>query len=121
MPESILIYNYYIDTVLNKYQDAYLQDYYQMTISYEEGQTISFCEKDDIICEEDFSYRKGITIDHPFVIWLLENAFLLNQYFQRQFQQIVDCLRRYSGENMVQECNHIRQQLMSLSEHHGVA
>ncbi|MDE6724913.1 MAG: hypothetical protein K2J79_04840, partial [Ruminiclostridium sp.] len=139
------MYNYHDTVVLNKYQDAYLQDTYQMTISYEEGQTISFSEKDEIgaecvldlfppmrfckaasdrsrqfICDKNSSYRKGITIDHPFVIWLLENAFLLNQFFRRQFQQIVDCLLDSSGEDMVQECNYIRQQLMSLPEHHGV-
>nr|MDE6568043.1 hypothetical protein [Lachnospiraceae bacterium] len=147
--EADRVYSYIYDdndnVVLNKYQDAYLQDYYQMTISYEEGQTISFCEKEEIetesvldlfppmlfckaasdrsrqfICDDNSSYRKGITIDHPFVIWLLENAFLLNQFFQRQFQQIVGCLLDTFGEDMVQVCNHIRQQLMSLPEHHGV-
>lgn len=141
----LFIYDYNNNTILKKYQDAYLQDYYDMTISYEEGQTISFSEKDEIesqsvlnlfppmrfckaasdksrqyICSEEVFCRKGITIDHPFVIWLLENAFLLNQFFRRQFQQIVDCLLDSSGEDMVQECNHIRQQLMSLPEHHGV-
>lgn len=139
------IYNRDDKAILNKYQDSYLQDNYQMMINYEEGQTISFYEKEEIetesvldlfppmlfckaasdrsrqfICDENSSYRKGITIDHPFVIWLLENAFLLNQFFQRQFQQIVDCLLDSSGEDMVHECNHIRQQLMSLPESHGV-
>lgn len=139
------MYDYSDYSVLDKYQDAYFQDYYQMTINYEEDQTISFCKKDAVeaesildifpplmfceaasersrqfICAEDSSYRKGITRNHPFVIWLLENAFLLNQYFQRQFQQIVDCLCYSDGEDMIQTCNHIRQQLMSLPEHHGV-
>lgn len=143
------VYSYIYDNndniVLNKYQDAYLQDRYQMTISYEEGQTISFYEKEEIetesaldffppmlfckaasdrsrqfVCDEDYTCRKGVTIDHPFMTWLLENSFALNQYFKRQFQQIVDCLYYYSGEYMVQECNRIRQQLMSLPEFHGV-
>ncbi len=137
--------DYIKNSTLNKYQDAYLQDNYQMTINYEEGQKISFCEKDEIemesvldmfppmlfckaasdrsrqfICVEEPSCRKGITIDHPFAIWLLDNAFLLNQYFHRQFYQIVDCLFDSSGEDIMRTCNHIRQQLMSLPEYHGV-
>lgn len=131
--------------ILNEYQDAYLQDYYQMVINYEEGQRISFCEKEEVetesvldlfppmrfckaasardcqyICCEDASLRKGITIDHPFVKWLFDNAVLLNQYYQRQFQQIIDCLCNCSGESVIQECSHIRQQLMNLADRHGV-
>ena len=131
--------------ILNRYWNAYFQDYYHMTINYEEGQSISFCEKSgtetesildlfppmlfcksandrsrQYICAEDSLWRKGITIDHPFVKWLLENAFLLNQYYQRQFRQIVDCLCSESGKHILNECNNIRQQLMKLPEHHGV-
>lgn len=59
-------------------------------------------------------------MDHPFVTWLLENCFLLNQYYQRQFRQIVDCLCDDLAEDIILKCNQIRQQLMSLPEHHGV-
>lgn len=132
-------------TILNRYQDAYLQDHYQMVINYEEGQTISFQEKDagkaeeglDLfppmrfckaasdksrryLCGKYSTQRKGITIDHPFMIWLLENSFLLNQYYQRQFRQMIDCLGNDSAEDIIRQCNQIRQQLMSLPEHHGV-
>ncbi len=117
----------YSDTIiLNSYWNAYFQDYYHMTINYEEGQSISFCEKSETetesaldlfpsmlyckaandrsrqyICADDRFWRKGITVDHPFVKWLLENAFLLNQYYQRQFQQIVDCLCNESGKHIL--------------------
>lgn len=139
------LYDYSDYTILNRYQDAYLQDHYMLVINYEEGQTISFCERDpgkaegvldlfppmrfcraasdksrQYICSKDSSWRKGITIDHPFVTWLLENGFLLNQYYQRQFRQIVDCLCDDSAEDIILKCNQIRQQLMSLPEHHGV-
>lgn len=139
------IYKHEKYKILNQYQDAYLQDYYQMTINYQEGQTISFCEKEEAeeesvldllppmlfckaandrnrqyICCEGSSLRKGITIDHPFVKWLLDNAILLNQYYQRQFQQIIDCLCNASGESIMKECNHIRLQLMGLPNRHGV-
>lgn len=138
--------SYYSDyAILNWYQDAYLEDCFDMTINYEEGQTISFCEKDVIevdnvrdllppmmfckaasdmsrryICSAETQYRKGITIDHPFVIWFMDNALLLNKYFQRQFRQIVECLYYSPAEQIVQECDFIRQQLMGLPERHGV-
>ncbi len=155
LKESLLTINadgqyYYVysdrnNTILNWYWDAYFQDYYHMTVNYEEGQSISFCEKTEAekesvldlfppmlfckaandrsrqyICADFVPWRKGITIDHPFVKWLLENAVLLNQYYQRQFQQIIDCLCNRSREYILQECNNIRQQLMKLPEHHGV-
>ena len=72
------------------------------------------------ICFEDPVGRKGITLDHPFIVWLLDNAILLNQYYQRQFRQMVDGLLHSSAESIVREFNQIRQQLMSLPEHHGV-
>lgn len=133
------------NAILNRYQDAYLQDHYQMVINYEEGQTISFREKDSgkvedgldlfppmrfckaasdksrqYLCYKNSSWRKGITVDHSFMIWLLENGLLLNQYYQRQFRQIIDCLGGDYAEDIIRQCNEIRQQLMSLPEHHGV-
>ena len=109
------------------------------------GQTISFFEKKDnvldgdldlfppmrfckavnarnrkYICCEDPFYRKGITQDHPFVIWLIKNAFLLNKYYQRQFRQMVDCIRYDEATEIISEINTICQQLIRLPEHHGV-
>lgn len=39
--------------LLNLYQDAYLQEHYQMEINYETGQTISFFEKKDNVLDGD--------------------------------------------------------------------
>lgn len=47
------IYGNNNNAVLNKYQDAYLQDYYQMTISYEDGQTIPQLSMDDFWVTDD--------------------------------------------------------------------
>ena len=116
-----------------------------MKINYEKGQVISFFKKkknepDEIfelfppmlfckaaseksrkyLCCVDPSWRKGITLDHPFVIWLMKNAILMNKYYQRQFKQIIDCLRYKSATVIIVEVNAIRQQLISLPEHHGV-
>lgn len=116
-----------------------------MTINYEAGQIICFCEKegnetDEIfdlfppmmfctaasdqsrqyICNANYRTRRGITADHPFIIWLLKNAVQLNRYYQRQFQQIVNCLCESSAETIVKECNRIREQFIAFPEHHGV-
>lgn len=132
-------------SLLNLYQDVYLQEHNLMEIDYEKGQSISFLKKEvneleegvdlfppmrfckaandksrKYLCSENPYYRKGITIDHPFVIWLMKNAILMNKFYQRQFRLIIDCLRYKSAENIISEVNTIRQQLISLKEHHGV-
>ncbi len=131
--------------VLDLYLMAHFQDKYRMTINYEEGQIISFEEKGSdetdetfdlfppmmfcmaassqsrrYICSANRFNRRGITADHPFIIWLLHNAAQLRQYYQRQFQRIVDCLRAYNAEDFVAECNQIRQQLLAFPNHYGV-
>lgn len=131
--------------LLNQYQDAYLHDHNQMKINYGKGQAISFFEKeknesDEILdlfppmrfckaandksrrflCSAEPDYRKGITLDHPFMIWLMKNAVLMNKYYQRQFRQIIDCLRYSDVTDIISGVNSICQQLISLPEHHGV-
>lgn len=131
--------------VVDKYLMAYFQDKYQMTISYEDGQTISFYDKKDYqmedayelfppmmfctaasdesrqyVCSAYVSNRRGITADHPFVIWLLQYAAQLKQYYQRQFQQIVHCLCEGSVEKIITGCSNIREQLLAFPEHHGI-
>ena len=143
MSFSINCNQYY--AVVDKYLMAYFQDKYQMTISYEDGQTISFYDKKDYqmenayelfppmmfctaasdesrqyICSAKSSNRKGITADHPFVVWLLQYAAQLKQYYQRQFQQIVHCLCEDSADEIIKECNNIREQLLAFPEHHGI-
>ncbi len=133
------------DAVIHRYIIASFQDQYRLLINYEEGQTITFCEKDGhepdeiydlfppmmfcmaasdqsrrYICCKDAIMRRGITADHPFIIWLLNNAAQLKQYYQRQFQQIVDCLCQKNAEEIMRECNDIRKQLTAFPEHHGV-
>lgn len=131
--------------LLNQYQDAYLHDHNQMKINYGKGQSILFFEKeknesDEILdlfppmrfckaandksrrflCSAEPDYRKGITLDHPFMIWLMKNAVLMNKYYQRQFRQIIDSLRYSDARDIISGVNTIRQQLISLPEHHGV-
>ena len=59
-------------------------------------------------------------IEHPFMIWLTKNAFLLDRYYKRQFMQIIDCLRYKDAPDVISETNAICQQLINLPEHHGV-
>lgn len=116
-----------------------------MTINYEEGQIITLYEKTkdkweriyDIfppmmfckaatdqsrkyICHAYSFYRRGITVDHPLGVWLMDNSVQLNQYFQRQFSQIIDCLCEGDAEDIIQKFDDIRRQLISLTDHHGV-
>lgn len=137
--------NYSDYAVLFKYLMVWFQEKYRLIINYEAGQIISFCEKEgnetdetfdlfppmmfcvaasnqsrQYICSADYRIRRGITADHPFVIWLLNNATQLNRYYQRQFQQIVNCLCESHAENIVKECNRIRDQLIAFPEHHGI-
>ena len=50
----------------------------------------------------------------------MKNAVLMNKYYQRQFRQIIDCLRYGDAIVIISEVNAIRQQLSNLKEHHGV-
>lgn len=142
---STNFYHFDDDAILFKYLAAYLQDNYHMIINYEEGQKISFFEKDGDKMEQDYDlfppmmfcraandrsrqylccskddFRRGITLDHPFAAWLLNNAVPLNQYFPRQFQMIVECLCNDYEKKVIEKCNSIRRQLTALPEHHGV-
>lgn len=131
--------------LLNLYHDAHFQECYKMKINYKKRQIITFLKKEEYeseeyldllppmrfceaendksrryLCSESPEYRKGITLDHPFMIWLTKNVFLMNKYYQRQFRQIIDSLRYSDATDIISEINAIRQQLISLPEHHGV-
>lgn len=137
--------DYGVKHIMYKYAMACLQDNYLMTINYEKGQIVTFTEKKNVeseelydifppmmfckaaseksrkyICHADSFKRRGITADHPFIVWLLENSIQINKHFERQFQQIVKCLRTRNAEQIVQEYNIIREQLSSLSNYHGL-
>lgn len=139
------ISDYSKSNLLNLYQDVHLQEQYLMEIDYEKGQSISLSEKGEgeldetldlfppmrfckaandnskkYLCGARTFYRKGITLDHPFMVWLVKNAFLLDKYYQRQFRQMVDCLHYGDATEIISEINTIRQQLISLQGHHGV-
>ncbi len=132
-------------TVLQKYFMVHFQNKYRMEISYEDGQVLSFYKKAEdemedtydlfppmmfcmaasdrsrqYICSADSYTRRGITADHPFVVWLLNYAVQLLQYYERQFQQMVHCLIYDSVEDIIQECNKIREQLLAFPERHGI-
>lgn len=142
---SFSISCYRDNEVLDKYWMAYFQDRYRMTINYEHGQIITFCEKADhekediydlfppmmfclaasdesrqFICSADPTMRRGITADHPFVIWLLRHAAQLKQYYRRQFEQMLGCLWLGLAEIIIKVCNRIREQLLDFPERHGI-
>lgn len=131
--------------ILYKYAMAYLQDHYSMAINYERGQVITFAPKEEkgdkgiydhfppmmfckaassrsrkYICHRTVFFRRGITEDHPFAAWLLDNSALLDRYFRRQFRQMVECLCQKDADDIIREYRMIREQLYSLSNHHGL-
>lgn len=143
-------YSFYIDArnelgVLNLYQNVYLNEHYYMEVNYEDGETITFLEKDMDCLDEDLNLlppmlfckaatdisrnylcaayvfeRKEITLDHKFMIWLMRNAYLLDKYFSRQFEQIKNLLMEGFATDVISGVNEIRQQLISLPERHGI-
>lgn len=133
------------DRVLQTFFMASMQDTYQMKVNYEEGQIITFSDKSSeedatsydlfppmmfcsaatqlscrYLCSKDCDFRRCITADHPYAMWLLKNAAALNEYYMRQFQQIIHALYIYNSEYIIDICNSVREQLLSLPEHHGV-
>ena len=133
------------DMIINNYMLAYFQDTYELTIDYMQGQTITlssrtqnepmvfydvfppmmFCKaKDDnnrrYICCELADDRKGITADHPYIIWLLDNAPVLSRYFNRQFKQIIDSLCNEDADMLIQTLNSIRNQLWPILGTHSI-
>lgn len=131
--------------VLETFFMAFIQDNYHMKVNYEEGQIITYTDKASeegskpydlfppmmfcpaatqlsrrYLCSGDSGVRRCITADHPYAVWLLKNADMLNEYYTRQFQQIVDALRNSDSRHIVNICNSVREQLLSFPEHHGV-
>ena len=66
-------------------------------------------------------YAGVINADHPYMVWLLNNAERLDTYFNRQFQQIVDALCWFDGFSpLISTINDVRAQLLSFKERHGI-
>lgn len=133
------------ENVLQAFLIASLQDAKQMRVNYEKGQIITladispeedaspydlfppmmFCSAATnasrrFLCSKDRGLRRCITADHPYAVWLLKNAAALNGYYKRQFHQIVGALLHSEAERIINMCNSIRDQLLSLPEHHGI-
>ncbi len=131
--------------IMIKYVAAYLQDKFSIVINYEEGSIITFQEKqnDDCeniydmfpslmfckaaseqsrkyICHAENCYRRGITADHPFIVWLLQNAIQLRQNFQWQFQQVIESFCKKDAKDIVQMYDVIREQIYLSSNRYNM-
>lgn len=131
--------------VLERFLMAVLQDSYQMKVNFEAGQVITFADKSPeedasvydlfppmmfcsaatqasrrFLCSDAQIFRRCINVDHPYGMWLMKNAVALNKYYNRQFKQIIEVLRNSDSERIIDVCNGIREQLLSLSNRHGV-
>lgn len=72
------------------------------------------------LCCGNGAWRRGITLDHPFAQWLIENVAKLENNFPRQFQQIVDSLCNDGSEEIIKTVNEFRQQVMKLNVRNGI-
>ncbi len=131
--------------IIYKFVSAYFQDIYDMKIYYEDGQRIVFTEKKDYrhidsfdkfppmmfckagsdmsrryLCCRSSAWRRGITSDHPFAQWLIENAIKIESHFPRQFQQIVYSLCNDDAQEIIKTVNEFRQQITKLNAHYGI-
>ena len=80
-----------------------------------------FCKAADdqsrqYLCCADYFSRHDITEDHPYAKWLIDHAAVLTQYFPRHFQRIIHYLRNSNAQNIIDELNSIREQLLPLAQ-----
>ncbi|MBD5146946.1 MAG: hypothetical protein HDT21_13725 [Ruminococcus sp.] len=131
--------------IIYKFVSAYFQDIYDMNIYYEDGQCIIFTKKENIECNNTFDkfppmmfckagsdksrrylccslseWRRGITLDHPFAQWLVENVVKIENHFPHQFYQIVYSLCNNDAQGIIKIVNDFRQQLIQLNGCHGI-
>lgn len=136
---------HYLRQVLEQYALAYLQDHYFMTINYEEGQIFMFHKKQkedfeyvydkfppmmfckaasaksrNYICHKKVIFRRGITMDHPFICWLLANASELRLYLDSQFQLLIEYFCQRDAEDIIHIYNVIYKQVCFVSKRYGL-
>ena len=124
---------------------SWLQDFFEMKVNYEAGQVITFMDKSSrenygpydlfppmlfcaaatqasrrFLCAGDSSLRQCINADHPYTLWLVGNAAVLNEFYKRQFEQITEALRTMNSQNIISVCNEIREELLSSPKCHNI-
>lgn len=130
--------------VLSAYFVAFLQDFYSMTIHYDDTnlQIVSFSLKESApqiddrydlfppmlfckaaddesrryLCCADAYFRRAITANHPYAAWLLDHVIILNQCFPRHFQQIIHCLCNEHARDIIDKLSTIHMQLNLLAQ-----
>ena len=124
--------------VLSLFFISYLQDSYSFKIDYISGQTISlenkehcvdskydqfppmmFCQAIDnenkkFLCCGNAHYRKGITQDHPFITWLINNATLLNKKCKYLYRYTILSLRNYDMNDIIMVVNELKNQIIMM-------
>lgn len=127
-----------ITQLLADYICFYLQETYVLSVDYVKGGLIIFEERNEVIdprldwfppmlfckaansesekilCFKETTYRKCVTLNHPFMRWMLDNAELLYNQYSRQFQQIILSLRNDEAVEIMKTVNDFRKMLDDL-------
>lgn len=126
----------YEDPIVSCFLVAALQDSNEIHICYEEGGLLRFASKPDqdespydafppmpfclaaskesrrYLCAADRYYRRGVTADHWYVEWMLENDVTLIRDYPAQFERIMYCLWYCDAKEIIQEANAFRAHLV---------
>lgn len=124
---------------------AQLQEQYSMTIDYEAGQSIAFQDRDPaeegrydgfppmlfckaateqsrgILCHRVPNFRRGITADHAYAVWLLDHSEALTKHFPAQLWQIQEALIQERAGTIIDITTRIRDQLLPIAHHFGIS
>ena len=123
---------------------AYMQIHYRIVVDYSKNQfmfyeidttrpeelfdifpPMPFCygnttEDCSILCLSDPDLRTAITANHPFSIWLLNNAKKIHQFYPRQFDQIIRILKDDEPAKFIKGINEIIEQLSNTAYRYGI-
>ena len=73
-----------------------------------------------ILCPAKANCRLSITVNHPFIKWLLINAEKLHKNYPIQFEQIINALKYFDSENLITAIDQIVEQLSKISMRYGI-
>lgn len=92
---------------------------------YDQFPTMMFCiatsdESRKYLCCAKDTCRRGITTDHLFLIWLINNVKVSKRYFPQQFRQTTHSLRNENYSKIISVVKNIRTQIIRFGSPYGI-